>query len=124
MKDNVMDASDATDSFVRNHAGVSDQVQQELRALAAWSKPMALTMPRGRLSEGVENAANILEEVALNKIQRGIALLAPPLIVVLGSVITSVVLAFLTRIRSRHDICVRGSPSDQIDESSRRMSLN
>jgi type II secretory pathway component PulF len=97
LKDNAMEASDATDSFVRNHAGVSDQVQQELRALAAWSKPMALTMPRGRLSEGVENAANILEEVALNKIQRGIALLAPPLIVVLGSVITSVVLAFLRR---------------------------
>jgi hypothetical protein len=26
LKDNAMEASDATDSFVRNHAGVSDQV--------------------------------------------------------------------------------------------------
>jgi hypothetical protein len=27
LKDNAMEASDATDSFVRNHAGVSDQVR-------------------------------------------------------------------------------------------------
>ena len=26
LKDNAMEASDATDNFVRNHAGVSDQV--------------------------------------------------------------------------------------------------
>src|SRR3954454_12199585 len=29
LKDNAMEASDATDSFVRNHAGVSDQVRPE-----------------------------------------------------------------------------------------------
>jgi hypothetical protein len=28
VKDNAMEASDVTDSFVRNHAGVSDQVLQ------------------------------------------------------------------------------------------------
>jgi hypothetical protein len=32
LKDNAMEASDATDSFVRNHAGVSDQVHLSLPA--------------------------------------------------------------------------------------------
>jgi hypothetical protein len=32
LKDNAMEASDATNSFVRNHAGVSDQVPQAVPA--------------------------------------------------------------------------------------------
>src|SRR4051812_32170119 len=59
LKDNAMEASDATNSFVRNHAGVSDQVRGRLGGflgdLALGLKPMldvpvvrpALALPDG-----------------------------------------------------------------------------
>jgi DNA-binding NarL/FixJ family response regulator len=48
LKDNAMEASDATDSFVRNHAGVSDQVHLVL---------MDIRLARG--TDGIQAAEEI-----------------------------------------------------------------
>jgi general secretion pathway protein F len=60
----------------------------------------------GRLGEVLGHAANILEEEAENEIQRGIALLAPLLTIVLGGVIAFVIASVVLAILSMNSIAM------------------
>jgi general secretion pathway protein F len=60
----------------------------------------------GRLGEVLGHAANILEEEAENEIQRGIALLAPLLTIVLGGVIAFVIASVVMAILSMNSIAM------------------
>ena len=68
LKDNAMEASDATDSFVRNHAGVSDQVRRPvtLGELARVCEPLLSR----RIKEDSDLEDGSLNPVLFNRLRR------------------------------------------------------